>query len=159
MGNARTARIWSRSPVPLVLFANTAVALPLDNTLYFQSAYGDGGLGRYLDGGFASGYLVNNDIETSEQWALKLGLGHRFTPALRANIMGGYEQNDVPTGFTGDPNQHHWSAHANVLWQPMAEKVPGLQLGIEYQHGERRTARTDSEGTADRIHFQTLYSF
>jgi hypothetical protein len=139
------------------LTANAAFKLGKQDTLYVQGV-GGRGLGRYLNAGFQSSYLVNNKIELSDQVGFRLGYGHVFNKQVSMNVFGGMERNDPATGFTGTPNYKLWSVHANMFFKPFPKTVPNLSTGIEYIHGERETT-SGGEGETDRIHFMTRFKF
>jgi DcaP outer membrane protein len=149
-GISETAYAWGLS-------ANVGLKVTRNDTAYVQTSFGQG-LGRYLNASFQSGFVVNNSIELSDQAGVRLGFKHKVNENLTFNLFGGVEQNESPTGFSGDPNITTWSTHANAFYRPFPESAKNLWLAVEFIHGERET-ESGRKGEANRLHFATRYRF
>ncbi|WP_448580533.1 DcaP family trimeric outer membrane transporter [Thermaurantiacus sp.] len=78
-----------------------------------------------------------------------------WTDRLRSTFMGSLQDADYPdSGTPAGANDRAWSAAANLFVTP----VRGLDLGIEYRHGERRLLSGQS-GMMDRIEFLAKHGF
>jgi DcaP outer membrane protein len=119
-------------------------------------ATGGRGMGHYLGLNFApdavfDGRQLNSVGVVGGFAALKLG----WTPTLRSTLMGSFQEVDY--GGTPTPqaaNAAAWSAAGNLFWTP----VKGLDVGIEYRHGERELV-SGARGDLDRFEFATKFTF
>lgn len=124
----------------------------------FMATYGSG-IGRYVglnmvpDAIYSGGVLHNVD-NFAALGAVKFAL----TPTTRANIMVSYQEAEYPNSFlVGAFNAYNKSSASiagNIFWSP----VRGLDLGVEYRHGERELI-SGVNGTLDRVEFAAKYSF
>lgn len=117
---------------------------------------GGEGIGHYVglnfapDGVFAGGRVEPVGVVAGFA-ALKLG----WSPRLRSTLMGGFQQVDYPAlALPATANQSSWSVAGNLFATPL----PGLDLGIELRHGERKV-NSGARGSLDRVEFVTKYSF
>lgn len=76
---------------------------------------------------------VTNGVSKSKTWSVNAALVHYWTPTLRSNFFGGYQQFNNP-GNLADWN--YWAAGAGLWWTP----VRGLDMGadVAYQRIESR---------------------
>jgi hypothetical protein len=78
---------------------------------------------------------------------------HWWTPNLRTNLTAGFQQQDIPTQLIGLTNEtdSEWrrliSAHANLIWSPVAF----INTGFEYIYGNKLTiwGQTGNEHVID----------
>lgn len=119
-------------------------------------ATGGRGMGHYVGLNFApdavfDGTRLNMVGVFGGFAALKLG----WTPTLRSTFMGSFQHVDY--GGTPTPpgaNAAAWSAAGNLFWTP----AKGLDVGIEYRHGERELV-SGATGHLDRFEFATKFTF
>lgn len=126
------------------------------DNLKARVVYGDG-IGRYIFDTRNQGATYNpvsQNIAAQEALGGHVALQHWWTDTLRTNIMGGYADIDTNAVAAATANEKIWSAHANLIWQP----VPKYTFGLEYMHGERET-KGNAEGSLDRIQGSFIYSF
>ncbi len=126
------------------------------DNLKLRATYGDG-IGRYVYdvavNGKAASYN-NGDLETHEVYSGYAAYQRHWTDTLRSNFMAGYTHNDNATDLIGEGNNESvWSAHANLIWQP----VKKYKVGLEYMHGERELDN-GNEGSLDRVQASFIYS-
>lgn len=128
--------------------------------LRFMATYGSG-IGRYVginfapDAVLASGVNKLRRVDTlAALAALRLG----WTPKLRSTLMASYQDADyagsLPIASLANFNSSAWSLAGNLFWSP----VPGLDLGVEYRHGQRELV-SGADGKLDRFEFAAKYSF
>ena len=119
--------------------------------IVFNAVAGNG-LGRYLNDSSNASMATNYPAvipatvaaaalvrtATVPSFGAQLGYQHWWLPNLRSNISGGYVYYDVPTNKIGPTqsvaaNKREISAHANLIWSPVAF----IDAGIEYVYGQR----------------------
>ncbi|KTF68246.1 DcaP family trimeric outer membrane transporter [Sphingomonas sp. HT-1] len=124
----------------------------------FMATYGQG-IGRYLGLGYVPDALFGGTATRMARIdnfaafaALKLG----WTNNLRSTFTGSYQTAQYPDrlAVTLLANKAAWSAAANLFWTP----VKGMDVGIEYRHGQRELVSGDS-GALDRIEMAFKYGF
>lgn len=126
----------------------------------FMGTYGRG-IGRYVglnfapDAVFVPGINKLRNVDVfSVLGAVRLG----WTPKLRSTLMAGYQDvryaDSIPVASLLAYNNKAWSLAGNLFWSPVA----GLDLGVEYRHGERELV-SGATGQLDRVEFAAKYSF
>lgn len=128
--------------------------------LRFMATYGDG-ISRYVGLNFAPDAVyvpAAGRLEDVKVFAALAALRLPLAPRLRINLMGSYQSADyadnLPLAGIAAFNQRAWSGAANLFYTP----VNGVDVGIEYRHGERRLV-SGVTGTVDRMEFAAKYSF
>lgn len=121
-----------------------------------RGIYGDG-LGRYVydiaQSGKAAAYN-NGELETQKALVGYANYQHRWNEDFRSNFMGGYAKLDNETSLIGTAqNETIWSAHSNLIWQP----VKAYSVGLEYMHGYRELDSGKS-GDLDRVMASFIYN-
>lgn len=128
--------------------------------LRFMATYGSG-IGRYVGLNFAPDAIFVpgvNQLRRVKSFsgfaALRLG----WTPTVRSTLMASFQNVSYPGGFAAGTfnafNDQAWSFAGNLFWSP----VKGLDLGVEYRHGERVLV-SGADGQLDRVEFAAKYSF
>lgn len=128
--------------------------------LRFMATYG-AGIGRYVGLNFAPDAIFVpgvNQLRRVKSFsgfaALRLG----WTPTVRSTLMASFQNVSYPGGFAAGTfnafNDQAWSLAGNLFWSP----VKGLDLGVEYRHGERVLV-SGADGQLDRVEFAAKYSF
>ena len=126
----------------------------------FMATYGRG-IGRYVGLNFAPDAVfvpginkLRNVNVFSALGAVRLG----WTPRVRSTVMAGYQDvsyaDVMPLASLLSYNKKAWSLAGNLFWSPVA----GLDLGVEYRHGERELV-SGALGQLDRVEFAAKYSF
>jgi DcaP outer membrane protein len=126
----------------------------------FMGTYGRG-IGRYVGLNFAPDAVFVSSVNKlrnvdvfSVLGAVRLG----WTPKLRSTLMAGYQDvryaDSIPVASLLAYNNKAWSLAGNLFWAPVA----GLDLGVEYRHGERELV-SGATGQLDRVEFAAKYSF
>lgn len=124
-----------------------------------MATYGKG-IGRYVGLNFAPDAVIDatGQLRTPEVLAGLAALRIALTPTVRTNLMVGYQDVNYPGGFAAGYfntfNEQAMSYAGNIFWSP----VKGLDLGIEYRHGERELVGGAS-GQLDRFEFAAKYGF
>lgn len=131
------------------------VKLGEKDSIFGRYAGGDG-IGRYLFDVAGNGAAYTTDqLETQTAHGGHATYRHYWTDNLSSNLIGGYVSIDNDTNIVGTAvNESIYSAHANLIWQPV-EKV---KVGVEYMHGEREL-ENGTEGDLDRVLTSFIYSF
>jgi Porin subfamily len=125
----------------------------------FMATYGSG-IGRYVGLNFAPDAIFDatGKLRTVDNFAAFGAVRLGWTPTVRSNIMVSYQKADYPGGFAAGTfnayNESAWSVAGNVFYTP----VKGLDLGIEYRHGERKLVSGVS-GSLNRIELAAKFSF
>ncbi|MCB1784547.1 MAG: porin [Alphaproteobacteria bacterium] len=128
------------------------------DNLKVRLTYGDG-IGRYLFDAAAGGNTAiaynNGTLDSQKAWAGYAAYQHHWTDTLRSNIEGGYIGMDNNTTLLGTTavNESIWSAHANLIWQPVKQ----YKVGVEYMHGHREL-ENNTEGDLDRVQASFIYA-
>jgi hypothetical protein len=129
--------------------------------LVFQAGAGDG-LGRYMNSSSDVGLATNfggtglygsvggpttlaaaNSIivKPVTEWFGAVGYQHWWLPNVRSNLAYGIQNQDVSEQLVGlvqaatAINKQVYTAHANVIWSPVAF----VDIGLEYMHARRKT--------------------
>jgi hypothetical protein len=128
--------------------------------LRFMATYGSG-IGRYVGLNFAPDAVFvagPNELRNVKNLAGLAALRLGWTPKLRSTLMAGYQKADyadtLPVASLLSYNREAWSLAGNLFWSPVA----GLDLGVEYRHGERELV-SGASGQLDRVEFAAKYSF
>lgn len=127
------------------------------NNLKLRATYGDG-VGRYLYDVATSSKAAaynNGELETQKVFAGYGSYQHHWSDKWRSNFMGGYVNIDNEVSLIGNAqNQNIWSAHANLIWQP----VKDFKFGLEYIYGHRELDN-GTEGELNRTMASAIYNF
>lgn len=128
--------------------------------LRFMATYGTG-IGRYVGINFAPDAILAsgvNKLRRVDTLAALAALRLGWTPKLRSTLMASYQDADyagsLPIASLANFNSSAWSLAGNLFWSP----VPGLDLGVEYRHGQRELV-SGADGKLDRFEFAAKYSF
>ena len=119
------------------------------------------GIGRYVGVNFAPDVIVtpgSGRLARVSTAAALAAVRVPFATGWRSTIMGGWQRVSYPDGFAATAfssfNRQAWSLAGNIFYSP----VRGLDLGVEYRHGERELVNGLS-GQLDRLEFAAKYSF
>ena len=126
----------------------------------FMATYGQN-IGRYVGLNFAPDSVLvtgTSRLEDVNVFAALAAVRLTIAPQLRLNVMGSYQTVDYASALTlanvGAFNKQAWSGAVNLFYTPVA----GIDVGIEYRHGERELVNGAS-GNLDRLEFAAKYSF
>lgn len=126
----------------------------------FMVTYGRN-IGRYVGLNFAPDAVyaaATGKLEDVNVFAAIAAARIPLTSELRVNVMGAYQSVDYSDNLAllslANYNQRAWSGAINLFYTP----VKGVDLGIEYRHGERRVV-SGAQGSVDRIEFAAKYGF
>jgi hypothetical protein len=127
----------------------------------FQAGAGNG-LGRYMnsssDVGLASNFggaglygsvggpttlaaARSIIVKPVTEWFAAVGYQHWWLPNVRSTVAYGIQNQDVSEELVGlvqaatAVNKRVYTAHANVIWSPVAF----IDVGLEYMHAQRKT--------------------
>ena len=116
----------------------------------FQATAGNG-ISRFIqdtsNGGIATNWLAPPTTQAAASQVLaatvpsfgtSAGYQHWWLPNLRSNVSFGYLYYDIPTNIIGPTqslaqNKRFITAHANIIWAPVAF----IDVGLEYMWGQR----------------------
>jgi len=120
---------------------------------------GGKGIGRYLGLNFAPDAVFVTGpggarLDTVGLWGGYAAVRYFLTDRVRVNLMGSIQDVDNPASAPAAANARAWSAATNVFYSP----AKGLDLGVEYRHGERKLVNGQS-GDLDRLHVVAKQSF
>ncbi len=128
--------------------------------LRFMATYG-AGIGRYVGLNFAPDAVLDpttGDLHKVDNFAAFAALRVALTPTVRSSLIFSYQRDyydDVlPAAAIAALNEQAWSAAGNIFWSP----VKGLDLGVEYRHGQRRIV-SGATGELDRFEFAAKFGF
>lgn len=128
--------------------------------LRFIVSYGHNA-GRYIGLNFAPDAVyvaATGSLARVNEFAALGSLHLPLGAQLRANLMAAYQNVSYdPTlavASLAAYNKQAWSVAGNLFYSP----VKGVDLGVEYRHGERTLVSTAS-GTVDRIELAAKYGF
>lgn len=126
----------------------------------FMATYGTG-IGRFIGLNFAPDAIfdpVGGKLHTVDNFAAFGAVRLGWTPTVRSNVMVSYQKADYPGGLAAGTfnayNESAWSVAGNLFYTP----VKGLDLGIEYRHGERKLV-SGASGALNRIELAAKFSF
>jgi hypothetical protein len=112
-------------------------------------------IGRYSDGFFQDGVVdAGGSIRLPRQWGWYAGYRHFWKPDLRSNLVLSSASQSNPAGTPGSANRSAHSAHANLIWSPVAN----TDLGVEYIHADRET-EDGLKGHLNRFQASAKYAF
>lgn len=144
--------------------ASLAGKIPLGGSPFsdfrFMATYGTG-ISRYVGINLAPDVIVDpltgelHRVDTFGAFAaVRVGL----SPTVRSSLMASYQDVNYPDALPlagmNALNDRAWSVAGNLFWSP----VRGLDLGVEYRHGERRIV-SGADGALDRLEFAVKYGF
>ncbi len=118
------------------------------------------GIGRYVGLNYAPDAIFDatGKLHKVDNFAAFGAVRLGWTPTVRSNLMVSYQKADYPDGFAAGTfnayNESAWSVAGNLFWSP----VKGLDLGVEYRHGERELV-SGADGKLNRIEFAAKYGF
>jgi hypothetical protein len=116
---------------------------------------GGEGIVRYVGVNLAADAVLSaGQLEAIPLWAGYASYRHFWTGKTRSSLIVSMQQIDNPTIAALAANEAAWSAAVNLFTTP----VKGLDLGVEYRHGERETVN-GQEGAIDRVHMVAKHSF
>ncbi len=112
-------------------------------------------IGRYSNGFFPDG-VVGSDgqIRLPKQWGGFAAYRHYWFDQLRSNLVLSMASENNPAGAPANTNKSTTSAHANLIWSPVAN----ADLGIEYIYAERKT-EDGLRGHLNRLQASAKYAF
>lgn len=119
-----------------------------------------GNLGRYLGlQSYRDGYIrANGDIELLDVYGGLIAYRHFWTPQWRSSLVLSASEADQPSNAPAGSPSAYRSAHANLLYSPVA----ALTLGAELIHGEKEVEGRvggDDSGQLSRLQFSVKYVF
>ena len=112
-------------------------------------------IGRYSNGFFPDG-VVGSDgqIRLPKQWGGFAAYRHYWFDQLRSNLVLSMASENNPAGAPANTNKSTASAHANLIWSPVAN----ADLGVEYIYAERKT-EDGLRGHLNRLQASAKYAF
>jgi Porin subfamily len=141
---------WAKDDFILHFTGGEGIGTYLNASTNFSIATNYGAPGAYGSFGgpttAASAALIR--ATTTQELGGEIGYQHWWLDNLRSNISGGWEShNGIPIKLVGAAqaasiNKEFFSAHANVIWNP----VSFVDVGLEYMWGQR-TVLNNTTGT------------
>ena len=112
-------------------------------------------IGRYSDGFFPDG-VVGSDgqIHLPKQWGWFAAYRHYWFDQLRSSLVLSTASESNPAGAPANTNKSTASAHANLIWSPVAN----ADLGVEYIFADRKT-QDGLKGNLNRLQASAKYTF
>ena len=112
-------------------------------------------IGRYSDGFFPDGVVgVDGQSRLSKQWGWYAAYRHFWHDRLRSNVVLSGASENNPPGAPAGTNKSIQSAHANLIWSPVAT----TDLGVEYIYASR-TTEDGLKGHLNRLQASAKYTF
>ncbi|TMH61040.1 MAG: hypothetical protein E6H53_03220 [Betaproteobacteria bacterium] len=112
-------------------------------------------IGRYSNGFFPDGVAGSDgQIRLPKQWGGFAAYRHYWFDPLRSNLVLSMASENNPAGAPANTNKSTASAHANLIWSPVAN----ADLGIEYIYAERKT-EDGLRGHLNRLQASAKYAF
>jgi hypothetical protein len=106
-------------------------------------------------GFFTDGILdTDSHLVLPRQWLATAAYRHFWNANLRSTIALSGLRSSNPPGTAGSVNRAAESAHANVIWSPLAQ----VNIGLEYIHATR-TIENGQTGRLNRIQTSAQYLF
>jgi len=118
-------------------------------------AYFGNAIGRYSAGYLSDGIVTTTgQLQLPNQWVAAAAYRHFWTPNVRSTLAlsGLASQSTVETA--GAVNKNAQSAHANLIWSPLAQ----TNFGVEYIYARRETHDGQS-GHLNRLQTAAQYFF
>ncbi len=119
------------------------------------------GMGRYVGLNFAPDAIwvpASSSLQRVDNLAALAALRLPLGGTVRTTLMAGWQQASYPDGFAAGSfnafNRSAWSLAGNLFFTP----VRGVDLGVEYRHGER-TLVSGVSGQLDRLEFAAKFTF
>ena len=117
-------------------------------------------LGRYMGlQSFRDGFIESNgDIELLDSIGGYVAYRHFWAPKWRSSFVLSASETDTPNDAPAGTAKAYRSAHANLLYSPIA----ALTLGGEWIYGEKEiegTLNGDDSGDLNRLQFSVKYVF
>ncbi|WP_373097423.1 DcaP family trimeric outer membrane transporter, partial [Zhongshania sp.] len=117
-------------------------------------------LGRYLGlQTYRDGVIKDNgDIDLIDSMGGYIAYRHFWAPQWRSSLVLSASSADNPTSVAATTAASYQSAHANLIYAPVA----ALNFGIEYIHASKtieRPVNGDDSGDIDRLQFSAKYTF
>lgn len=159
-GALRQIRADARAPA--VVDQRTGAALSVagvmgsvgKDDLRFVATAGNA-IGRYANGFFQDGVVdAGGAIGLARQWAWHAAYRHFWMHNLRSSLVLSSAGQSHPAGTPGSANRSARSAHANLIWSPVAN----TDLGVEYILADRET-EDGQRGRLSRFQASAKYAF
>jgi hypothetical protein len=117
-------------------------------------------LGRYLGlQTYRDGLIEDNgDIELIDSLGGYIAYRHFWAPKWRSSLVLSASSADNPATVADTTAASYQSAHANLVYAPIA----ALNFGVEYIHASKtveRPVNSDDSGDLDRLQFSAKYTF
>jgi hypothetical protein len=117
-------------------------------------------LGRYLGlQTYRDGVIEDNgDIELIDSVGGFVAYRHFWTPKWRSSLVLSASSADNPSTVAATTAASYQSAHANLIYAPVA----ALNFGVEYIHASKTIEQPingDDSGNIDRLQFSAKYIF
>ncbi len=112
------------------------------------------GLQTYRDGVIAD----NGDIDLIDTVGGYIAYRHFWAPKWRSSLVLSASSADNPNTVAATTAASYQSAHANLIYAPIA----GLNFGVEYIRATKNNERpvnSDDSGDVDRLQFSAKYTF
>jgi len=122
----------------------------------FMLNYGDA-LARYVvSGTYADAFYDSSThhLKLNTMYSGTMFYQHYWNPIWRSNFALGYSHADLPAYVNNELTRDVFSAHANVIWNPL----PQLNIGLEYLYAMREL-QDGRDGDLNRIVFSTRFNF
>jgi outer membrane DcaP-like protein len=159
-GILRQIRADSKTPAVVgqtlggaISVAGVIPAIGKDDVRFALSA--GNAIGRYSDGFFPDGVVgADGQIRLPKQWGWYVAYRHFWTDSLRSNLVLSGASETNPAGAPASTDKSTESAHANLIWRPVAN----TDLGLEYIYANRKT-EDGLKGHLNRLQASAKYTF
>jgi hypothetical protein len=159
-GILRQIRADSKTPAVVdqtlggaISVAGVIPAIGKDDVRFALSA--GNAIGRYSDGFFPDGVVgADGQIRLPKQWGWYVAYRHFWTDSLRSNLVLSGASETNPAGAPASTDKSTESAHANLIWSPVAN----TDLGLEYIYANRKT-EDGLKGHLNRLQASAKYTF
>ena len=126
------------------------------DNIRFSAEYGNV-LGRYLSFNTFNDAVMDNNgqLNLIEIFGAYISYQHWWTTTLRSSITTGYAKANHDLSVVPDSvNEHFYSLHLNLIWNPLLN----LSIGAEWIHGYRKL-ENNTDGDLDRMQLTFIYNF
>jgi hypothetical protein len=122
--------------------------------LRFTASAGNA-IGRYSDGFFPDAVVDDRGrVALPKQWGFFAAYRHFWSDTLRSSLVLSMASENIASGAPANTNRSTRSAHANLIWSPVAN----ADIGVEYIRADRET-EDGLKGHVDRLQASAKYTF
>jgi hypothetical protein len=93
-------------------------------------------------------------VALPKQWGFFAAYRHFWSDTLRSSLVLSMASENIASGAPANTNRSTRSAHANLIWSPVAK----ADIGVEYIRADREN-EDGLKGHVDRLQASAKYTF